>query len=37
MGYGTIRMLNEKQCEPLAYFPLKNSDELLWEDHSEYL
>ncbi|CAD8081890.1 unnamed protein product [Paramecium primaurelia] len=37
MGYGTLRMLNEKQCEPLAYFPLKNSDELLWEDHSEYL
>ncbi|CAD8089978.1 unnamed protein product [Paramecium sonneborni] len=37
MGYSTLRMLNEKQCEPLAYFPLKNSDELLWEDHSEYL
>lgn len=30
-------MLNETACEPNAFFALKNSDELLWEDQSEYM
>lgn len=29
--------MQEKKCEPSPCFPLKNSDELLWEDQTEYL
>lgn len=37
LSFSTKSLLQDKKCEPSPFFPLKNSDELLWEDQTEYL
>jgi hypothetical protein len=37
MSFRTKVLMQEKKCEPSPFFQLKNSDELLWEDQTEYL
>jgi hypothetical protein len=37
MGHRSLFLMNEKKCEPQLFFPLKNSDELLWEDQTPKL
>jgi hypothetical protein len=32
MSFRSKNQMQEKKCEPQGFFPLKNYDELLWED-----